>query len=99
MPRSEELNKSIKREHFHIPTLEDIQAKLAGSKYFTTLDCSTGYWHVKLSKKSSYLTTFNTPYGRFRYLRMPYGISSAQEIFQKKVSQVLEGIPGTLNFG
>lgn len=93
-----ELNKSIKREHFHIPTLEEIQAKLAGCKFFTTLDCSTGYWHVKLSRRSSYLTTFNTPFGRYRYLRMPYGISSAQEIFQRKVSQILEGIEGTLNF-
>ena len=39
-----ELNKSIKREHYQIPTLEDIQAKLNGANYFTSLDCSAGYW-------------------------------------------------------
>lgn len=57
-----ELNKWIKREHFHIPTLEDIQAKLAGSCFFTTLDCSQGYYQVRLSDKSSFFTTFNTPF-------------------------------------
>ena len=93
-----ELNRSIRREHFHIPTLEDIQAKLSGSKFFTTLDCSAGYWQVKLSEKSSSLTTFNTPFGRYKFLRMPFGISSAQEVFQKKVSQLLEGIPGVINY-
>ena len=93
-----ELNKSIKREHYQIPTLEDIQAKLNGANYFTSLDCSAGYWQVKLSEDSSMLTTFNTPFGRYRFLRMPFGISSAQEVFQKKLNQILEGIPGVVNY-
>ena len=52
----------------------------------------------KLSEKSSSLTTFNTPFGRYKFLRVPFRISSAQEVFQKKVSQLLEGIPGVINY-
>ena len=43
---------------------------------------------------SSYLTTFWTPFGRYRYLRMPFGISSAPEEFQRRMHSVLQGLPG-----
>ena len=48
------------------------------------VDMKDGYWHVKLSEESSYLCTFNTPWGSKRFLRMPFGISSASEILQKR---------------
>ena len=53
-----------------------------------------GYWATPLSKESSILTTFQTPYGRYRYLRMPFGICSAQEVLQKKMERIFEGLPG-----
>ena len=49
---------------------------------------------MKLTEESSYLTTFATPFGRFRWLRMPMGISPAPEVFQCKLMQALEGLPG-----
>lgn len=49
---------------------------------------------MELEEKFSFLTTFATPMGRYRWLRMPMGISPAQEIFQRKLNQVMEGIPG-----
>ena len=64
------------------------------AQYFTVLDATSGYWAMPLSKESSILTTFQTPYRRYRYLRMPFGICSAQEVFQKKMARIFEGLSG-----
>ena len=58
------LNEAIKRERHSIPLLEDVQHKLNGKKVFTILDERSGFWQVKLTDESSYMTTFNTPWGR-----------------------------------
>ncbi|XP_023816251.1 uncharacterized protein LOC111948290 [Oryzias latipes] len=88
------LNKALKRSHFPMPTIEDILPDLAKAKVFTVCDVKSGFWHVKLEEESSYLTTFSTPFGRYRWLRMPMGISTAPEIFQRKLTQALENLPG-----
>ena len=75
-----DLNKAINREHYKMITLEEVTSQLSGAQYFTVLDATSGYWAMPLSKESSILTTFQTPYGRYRYLRMPFGICSAQEV-------------------
>ena len=90
------LNKAVKREHFTLPTREDLMGEFAGAKYFTKLDASSGYWHIRLDEQSSKLTTFNTPYGRFRFLRLPFGLKSAGEVFHKKVAMVFENIEGVV---
>ena len=64
------------------------------AQYFTVLDATSGYWAMPLSKESSILTTFQTPYRRYRYLRMPFGICSAQELFQKKMDRIFEALSG-----
>ena len=78
------LNRAIKRERYEIPTPEDVQSRLSGMEIFTVVDIKDGYWHVKLSDESSYLSTFHTPWGRKRFLRMLFGISSASEVMQKR---------------
>jgi hypothetical protein len=83
-----DLNRAIKREHYPVPVLDDIVPELAGSNLFTKLDAKDGYWHVKLDEKSSFLTTFNTPFGRYRYLRMPFGLRMSQDVFQRKIDEV-----------
>jgi hypothetical protein len=77
-----------------MPTLNETTSQLAGAKYFTVLDATAGYWIVPLSKQASILTTFQTPFGRFCYLRMPFGICSAQEVFQKRIDRVFGELPG-----
>lgn len=89
-----DLNKAIKRPHYPMRTLDDILPQLSGAKYFSKLDARSGYWAIKLSDKSSYLTTFHTPFGRYRFLRLPFGIKSAQDEFQKKVDMTYEGLSG-----
>ena len=62
--------------------------------FFTILDARSGYWNIKLGTKSSYLTTFATPYGRYRFLRLPFGLNCAQDVFQRKVDETFGDIPG-----
>lgn len=87
-----DLNTAIKRSHYPLPTIEDILPSLGKAKIFSVLDAKNGFFHIELDEESSYLTTFNTPYGRYRYLRMPMGISSGPEEFQRRQDQVVEGL-------
>ena len=89
-----DLNRAIKRPHHFTPTLEDVLPKLNGAQFFTILDARSGYWNIRLDDESSYYTTFNTPYGRHRFLRLPFGLNCAQDIFQKKVDETFSDIPG-----
>ena len=69
-------------EPYCFRTPEDIAHKLAGTTAITVLNCSKGYWHQLLDDESSYLTTFNTEIGRFRFTRMPFGATVAGNVFQ-----------------
>lgn len=89
-----DLNEAIKRQHFQMPTFEDISSKLAGSTVFSILDTKDAFLHVKLSKESSDLCVFNTPYGRYKFNRLPYGLNLSSEVFQEKMSSLLEGMEG-----
>lgn len=89
-----ELNRCIKREHFTLPTATEIFSKLANSTVFTTLDATSGFLQLELDEESSYLTTFATPYGRYRFLRLPYGISSAPEVFHRTINEIFSDIQG-----
>ena len=90
----QELNAAIQREHYQLPTIEEIATRLPGAKVFTVLDARHGFWHIALDEASSYLTTFNTPFGRYRWKRMPFGIKSAPEVFQRRMHEVVEGLQG-----
>ena len=89
-----DLNRAIQREKYQLPTVEDIATRLHGAKVFTVMDVRNGFWHVSLDEESSYLTTFQTPFGRYRWRRMPFGISSAPEVFQRKMHELIEGMTG-----
>ena len=90
------LNKYIRREHVQLPTTDEMLARIGKARVFSKLDLKDGYWQVPLSTEASFLTTFNSPIGRWRYTRLPFGLNSANEVFQKKVSQHFEDIPGAM---
>ena len=86
------LNKACEREPYYYRTLEDVLPNLANARVFTVIDLKRGYWHVPLSEESSMLTTFNTPYGRYRFTRMPFGINVAGDAFIRNLDAVLSGL-------
>ena len=61
---------------------------------FSKADLASGYWHVKLDEESSLLTIFQTCFGRYRYIRLPFGINGSSEYFQKKLVEAVQGLPG-----
>ena len=89
-----DLNKAIQRPKYQMPTLEEILPKLSKAKVFTTLDAKDGFYQIGLDEESSKKTTFWTPFGRYRYLRMPFGISVAPEEFECKLHEKLTGLEG-----
>ena len=88
------LNKYVKREHFHLPERSEIESEMAGAKYFSKLDASQGFYNLQLDEQSKRLCTVATPFGRYSFKRMPFGISCAPEIFHAKIAQLFENMPG-----
>ena len=91
-----DLNQAIEREDFKPPSFETISKTLNGCKVFSVVDMSNCYWHQKVTEESSFLYTFNSPFGRFRFKRMPFGISCAGEVAQKMVEKHFRDISGAL---
>jgi len=89
-----DLNRAIRREHYQLPTIEEVTTRLAGAKKFTVCDAKDGFHQIQLDEESSFLTTFNTPFGRYRWTRLPFGISSAPEVWQRRMHEFVEGLEG-----
>lgn len=87
------LNKVLKRPHHPMCTVEDVTAQMPHSTVFSTLDAKSSFCQIPLHKESSKLKTFSTPFGRFKFLRMLFGISSASEVFQHTMEQIFAGYP------
>lgn len=88
------LNQSVKREKFIMPTVDEIAAKMTNAKVFSTLDCSQSFWQLPIHEEDRKYTCFITPFGRFVFNRLPYGLNSSTEIFQRKLKELLTDISG-----
>ena len=86
----------VRRERYQSPTPAEAVADIAASsaKVFTVLDAMKGYHQCPLDEDSQLLTTFITPYGRFKYLRAPYGISSISEHYDRRMAEAFTGLTG-----
>jgi len=73
------LNKAIQREHFPMMTIENFVARMPQAKLFSVLYATSDYWQLKLDEASTKLCTFNTPYGRYRFTRLPFAVMSTPE--------------------
>ena len=90
------LNQSVERERYVIPTVDEIVHQLRGSSVFSKLDAASGFWQIPLDPETAKLTTLITPFGRYFMKRLPFGISSAPEIFQRTMNELLRGIDGVI---
>jgi hypothetical protein len=88
------LNKALIRPQHHIPTVEELNHRFANAKLFSKLDAKAGYWSIKLDPESQKLTTFQTPFGRYCFQRLPFGLSVSQDIFQVEMDKILEQCDG-----
>ena len=91
------LNKHVLREVHPLPKVDETLAQLSGAKFFSKLDANSGFWQIPLSERSKLLTTFITPQGRYCFNKLPFGICSAPEHFQKRMSHILAGLDGVVS--
>ncbi len=89
-----DLNKALVREYHPTNTVEDVSQRVGHAKYFTVLDANQGYFQLELDEDSRNYTAFNTPFGRYRYLRLPMGINSAPELFQRVFGDIFADTEG-----
>ena len=85
-----DITRAIKRPYYPLPTIGEVATSLSKAKVFSVLDAKSGFWHVPLDEASIRLT-----FGRYRWLGMPFDISSASEEFQKSMNDTFGDIKGT----
>ena len=95
------LNKVTRKFVWPMPKVEDIFSQLNGAKYFSTLDLRAGYHHIRLTKDSIPKTAFTSPFGKYEYVKVPFGLAQAPVYFQKLMNDrssegptICHGLPG-----
>ena len=76
-----------------MPKVEDIFSKLNRATYFTTLDLRAGYHHIPLHKPSIPKTAFNSPFRKFEYMKVPFGLAQAPAYFKELMTGILKDFP------
>ena len=89
-----DLNKAVKGEYYPMRTINGIITRMSNASVFSVLDASSGFWQVQLDHEGTKLCDFNTPFGQYLFKRLPFGLSSSQDIFQKIMSEMFEDILG-----
>lgn len=92
------LNKYIIQPKFQLHTMDEVKSRMQNAKVFALLDAANGFWMQKLDEASSDLCTFQTPFSRYKYLRMPFGNSSAPEEFVRTIAQIFENMEGVCTY-
>ena len=92
------LNKVTRKFTWPMPKVEDIFSKLNRATYFTTLDLHAGYHHIPLDKPSIPKTAFNSPFGKYEYIKVPFGLAQAPAYFQELMTGILNYFPFTIAY-
>ena len=87
-----QLNKCMVRKPYPLPKISEILQELTGLTYASALDLKMGYYTIRLNPDAQQLCTIITPWGKYKYMRLPMGISTAPDIFQNKMSDLMSGL-------
>ena len=90
------LNEAVLRATHPLPKVGTTLALLSGAQVFSKLDANSGFWQIPLTEEWRLLTTFITPFGRYCFNKLPFGISSAPEHFQCAMNKVIAGLEGVV---
>ena len=92
------LNKVTRKFTWPMPKVEDIFSKLNGATYFMTLDLHTGYHHIPLDRSSIPKTAFNSPFRKYEYVKVPFGLAQAPAYFQELMTGILKDFSFTIAY-
>ena len=92
------LNKVTRKLTWPMPKVEDIFSKLNRATYFTTLDLCAGYHHIPLDKSSIPKTAFNSPFGKYEYIKVPFRLAQAPAYFQELMTGILKDFPFAITY-
>jgi hypothetical protein len=87
-----EVNKRLVRKLFPIPKISTVLQEIKRFSYATALDLIMGYYTIRLDPDASKICTFIFPWGKFSYKRLPMGIAGSPDIFQRKMSELMESL-------
>ena len=87
------LNDVTVGDSFPIPVISDVLDSLGKAKYFSTVDCASGFWQIPIRAEDRPKTAFSTENGHYEYKSMPFGLKGAPATFQR-LSTVLSGMQG-----
>jgi transposase InsO family protein len=92
------LNQYLVRPIYPFPDVDQIFSRVWGHKFFAKIDLTSGFWNLKLDPASTDLCTFATPWGRYKFLRLPFGVSPAPEVFHRIVADLIKDLPGIIHY-
>ena len=92
-----DLNKAIKRNQWYSRTLDDVLPDLVLLEVVSITDANSGYQQVAMDLASSLLTTFNTPWEKFRFLKLPFGLKISSDVFQERLDKITRLVPGVIS--
>ena len=81
-----------------LPKIDEMYAKLKGAKFFSTIDLRSGYYHIALGKDSRAKTAFVMPFGKYKFLQVPFGLTQAPAFFQHLMNKVLDNCPFAMTY-
>ena len=87
------LNKVTRKFVWPMPKVEDIFSQLNGAKCFSTLDLRAGHHHIRLTADSIPKTAFTSLFGKYEYVKVPFGLAQAPVYFQELMTGVLKDLP------
>ena len=81
-----------------MPKVEDIFSQLNGAKYFSTLDLQAGFPHIPLDESSIPKTAFTSPFWKYKYIKVPFGLTQAPAYFQELKTGVLKDFSSAITY-
>ena len=83
------LNNLTIKNRYPLPLIGESLDWLRRAKRFTQLDLTSAYHQMRIKKGDKWKTVFQTRYGHFEYLVMPFGLSNVPASFQSYINKIL----------
>ena len=66
--------------------------RIQGASWFSKMDCTSGYWQIKIDEESIPLSAFSGPQGHYEWIVMPLGLKNVPQIFQRRMDNIFKDL-------